>query len=283
MVPLEISPPSSDLEDEVGFDLQPATTCITLAKYGLLVFLTGAVLGGGWSVATLGYSVADTTLTSSDQSSQAAPSSPKSLPSVFSPQTELRPPPAALPPPGAAQWKEAKPDPTPNPRIVEEPMPVTGGVVAFVDIPYNRLAKGLQKDGVSTACLMPTSCQFPHERQIYLITGDGRSMVQLTDLNPGAFEPAWAPDTAWARLGGIQLAFTRLADTEQRGSLMHEIWMMSAADPNPAFLTVGRISAFSPDGARLSFTRQDEAGMQQVWFYSRCACSRCVIGVVLLL
>ena len=63
------------------------------------------------------------------------------------------------------------------------------------------------------------------------------------------------------------LAFTRLADTEQRGSLMHEIWMTSAADPNPTFLTVGRISAFSPDGSRLSFTRQDEAGMQQVWFY----------------
>ena len=43
--------------------------------------------------------------------------------------------------------------------------------------------------------------------------------------------------------------------------------MMSAADPNPTFLTVGRISAFSPDGSRLSFTRQDEAGIQQVWFY----------------
>jgi Tol biopolymer transport system component len=94
-------------------------------------------------------------------------------------------------------------------------------------------------------------------QQIFTIRSNGHQLTQITDVDGFAAGPDWSPD-------GRQIAFSfnecAIALMDADGGNLHEI----ASDPDPN-VCLGDAS-FTPDGARLVYTRIDfvlEAG--QVW------------------
>jgi Tol biopolymer transport system component len=91
--------------------------------------------------------------------------------------------------------------------------------------------------------------------QIFTVRSNGHQLRQITDVDGSAAKPDWSPD-------GRQIAFTlndcAIAVMDWDGANLHEI----ASDPDLCMNDAN----FTPDGARLVYTRLDPAlEIEQVW------------------
>jgi Tol biopolymer transport system component len=91
--------------------------------------------------------------------------------------------------------------------------------------------------------------------QIFTVRSNGHHLRQITDVDGSAAKPDWSPD-------GRQIAFTlndcAIAVVDWDGANLHEI----ASDPDLCMNDAN----FTPDGARLVYTRLDPAlESEQVW------------------
>jgi Tol biopolymer transport system component len=101
--------------------------------------------------------------------------------------------------------------------------------------------------------------------QIFTIRSNGHELRQITHVDGAAAQPDWSPD-------GRQIAFTlnecAIALMDADGGNLHEI----ASDPDPD-LCLGEAS-FTPDGARLVYTRFDPAVGEQIWSMKTDGCDQ---------
>ncbi len=105
--------------------------------------------------------------------------------------------------------------------------------------------------------------------EIWVMNANGSGQTQLT-TSPGAVrdnrEPSWSPD-------GTRIAYYRTSLEATSGDITSNVFVKNAADTGPGTNLTGNVSdnvldfgpKWSPDGAKIVFTRSTNGGPGEVW------------------